>query len=82
MANVVTPTADLVEMIRRAVPIKRWGTEDDIANAALFLASSAASYVHGAILDVDGGITHASPETSRYQSTADMERDPRVRRKG
>lgn len=81
MANVVTPTADLVEMIRRAVPLKRWGTEEDIANGALFLASPAASFVNAVVLEVDGGITHASPETSRYATSADLERDPRVRRK-
>jgi NAD(P)-dependent dehydrogenase (short-subunit alcohol dehydrogenase family) len=82
MANVVSPTQDIVEMIRRAVPLKRWGTEEDIANAALFLASPAASFVHGVILEVDGGVTHASPETPRYDSVAALERDPRVRRKG
>ncbi len=82
MANVVSPTSDIVEMIRRAVPLKRWGTEDDIAQAALFLASPAASFINGVILEVDGGITHASPETSRYASTSEMEADPRVRRKG
>lgn len=81
MANVASPTPDLVEMIRRAVPLKRWGREEDIANGALFLASPAASYINGIILEVDGGITNASPETPRYQSTTDMEADPRVRRK-
>jgi hypothetical protein len=30
---------------------------------------------------VDGGVTIASPETARFQSAADLERDPRVRRK-
>lgn len=81
MANVASPTPELVEMIRRAVPQKRWGREEDIANAALFLASPAASFVNGVILQVDGGITIASPETTRFQSVADLERDPRVRRK-
>jgi NAD(P)-dependent dehydrogenase (short-subunit alcohol dehydrogenase family) len=80
MANVVSPTPQLVEMIRKAVPLKRWGTEDDIASAAAWLASDQASYVHGVILEVDGGVTHASPETSRYDSAEDLERDPRVRR--
>ncbi len=81
MANVVSPTPEIVEMIRRAVPLKRWGTEDDVADAALFLCSDAASYVTWTILEVDGGITRASPETSRYGSAADLEADPRVRRK-
>ncbi len=79
MSHVASPNPQLVEMIRRAAPLKRWGRESDIADAALFLASDAASYVHGAILEVDGGITIASPETSRYDSVEDLMNDPRVR---
>ena len=62
MANVAAPTAELVERITNAVPLRRWGTEDDIADAALFLSSPAASYITGTVLDVDGGVTIASPE--------------------
>lgn len=80
MSNVVSPTPELVEMIRKASPLKRWGKESDIADGALFLASDAASYVNGVILEVDGGITVASPETPRYDSVADLEADPRVRK--
>jgi peroxisomal 2,4-dienoyl-CoA reductase len=46
---------DMKAALERAVPLKRFGTVEDIANAALFLASDAASYVHGAIFVVDGG---------------------------
>lgn len=38
------------------IPLKRLGTPQDIAYAALFLASDAASYITGATLDVNGGI--------------------------
>jgi 2-deoxy-D-gluconate 3-dehydrogenase len=37
------------------IPAGRWGTPEDIAGAAVFLASSAADYVHGTVLAVDGG---------------------------
>ncbi len=37
------------------IPMDRWGTATDIANAALFLASDEAAYITGVILPVDGG---------------------------
>ncbi len=46
---------DMKAKFEAAVPLKRFGTVEDIANAAVFLASDAASYVHGAIFVVDGG---------------------------
>ncbi len=41
--------------VAQAVPLNRLGVPQDIANAALFLVSDAASYVTGVILPVDGG---------------------------
>lgn len=41
--------------ILNRIPACRWGTPEDIAGAAIFLASGAASYVHGFTLAVDGG---------------------------
>jgi 2-deoxy-D-gluconate 3-dehydrogenase len=41
--------------IRERIPYGRWGRAEDIAGAALFLASPAAEYVHGVVLPVDGG---------------------------
>lgn len=43
--------------IRRRIPLGEMGRPEDIADAALFLSSPAASYVNGAILYVDGGWT-------------------------
>jgi NAD(P)-dependent dehydrogenase (short-subunit alcohol dehydrogenase family) len=37
-------------------PLKRFGTPQDVANAALFLASDEAAYITGAALNVDGGM--------------------------
>ena len=41
--------------ILERTPLGRWGTPDDIAGPALFLASDAARFVTGAVLPVDGG---------------------------
>lgn len=41
--------------ILERIPAGRWGAPDDLAGAALFLASSASDYVNGHILAVDGG---------------------------
>ena len=37
------------------IPAGRWGEASDLGGAAVFLASSASDYVHGAIIPVDGG---------------------------
>lgn len=37
------------------IPAGRWGDASDLGGAAVFLASSASDYVHGAIIPVDGG---------------------------
>jgi peroxisomal 2,4-dienoyl-CoA reductase len=42
--------------VLRQCPMGRMGTVDDIANAALYLTSDAASYVNGVTLVVDGGL--------------------------
>ena len=41
----------------RGIPLGRVGTPEEVANVVVFLASEAASYVHGAIVPVEGGLT-------------------------
>ena len=41
---------------RDAIPLKRGGTPQDVANACLFLASDLSAYVTGQVLNVDGGM--------------------------
>jgi 2-deoxy-D-gluconate 3-dehydrogenase len=41
--------------ITARTPARRWGKPEDLAGAALFLASPASDFVHGVILPVDGG---------------------------
>lgn len=41
---------------RDAIPLKRGGTPEDVANLALFLASDMASYITGQVVSVDGGM--------------------------
>ncbi|GGD07430.1 2-dehydro-3-deoxy-D-gluconate 5-dehydrogenase KduD [Aureimonas glaciei] len=41
--------------ILKRIPAGRWGEASDIGGTAVFLASAAARYVHGAVIPVDGG---------------------------
>jgi NAD(P)-dependent dehydrogenase (short-subunit alcohol dehydrogenase family) len=79
MANVASPTQDIVDKITKAIPLKRWGTEEDIAKTAMFLSTDASSYITGTIIETDGGVTIASPEGAEID-TAGLTNDPRVRR--
>lgn len=44
------------DLVMTRTPAGRWGRPEDVANAALFLASAASDFVNGHILFVDGGI--------------------------
>ena len=47
---------EVVKEWRNAIPLKRGGTPEDVANACLFLASDMAHYITGQTLNVDGGM--------------------------
>lgn len=81
MDNVIATMPGVKERITASTPLRRWGTHQDIADAALFLASDASSYVTGTILDVDGGITINSAG-SEERDAIDFKDDPRVKGPG
>jgi NAD(P)-dependent dehydrogenase (short-subunit alcohol dehydrogenase family) len=57
MADWITSRPDALREFEADVPARRIGTVDDIAGAVSFLASADASYTHGCVLVVDGGVT-------------------------
>lgn len=63
----------LGKMVADSVPLKRMGSTDDIANAALFLASPLASYISGVVLPVDGAWSLAGFGAAMEQLVAVME---------
>jgi NAD(P)-dependent dehydrogenase (short-subunit alcohol dehydrogenase family) len=50
---------DHAEAVAARIPSGRIGTAEDMAGAAIFLASRAGDYVVGSTITVDGGVTHA-----------------------
>ena len=49
---------------RRRVPLRRYGDPEEVAHAVLSLALPAASFVNGAVLVVDGGMTAQNTGTA------------------
>ena len=44
------------EAMLEAIPMKRYGQPEDIANTVAFLVSDQASYITGQVISVDGGM--------------------------
>lgn len=58
---IVTPMTDVIrddikDKIKEKIPMKEFGAPEDIANAALYLASEESRYVTGAVINVNGGM--------------------------
>jgi 7-alpha-hydroxysteroid dehydrogenase len=59
LETVLTNDAIVTEMVDKT-PLRRLGSPEDIAVGALYLASDAASWVTGKIIEIDGGLEEAN----------------------
>jgi 2-dehydro-3-deoxy-D-gluconate 5-dehydrogenase len=55
MTSALRSDAERAEALLVRIPAGRWGEPEDLKGAVVYLASDAASYVHGATIPVDGG---------------------------
>jgi NAD(P)-dependent dehydrogenase (short-subunit alcohol dehydrogenase family) len=51
----LAPTPEARHAIEQNIPLRRYGTKDELADLALFLSSDAASFITGAVYVCDGG---------------------------
>ena len=56
LSDALSKDDELSKEWQRRTPLRRIGTPDEVAGAAVFLASDASSYVTGEVLVVDGGV--------------------------
>jgi 2-keto-3-deoxy-L-fuconate dehydrogenase len=57
--RLVDEAGESLDALRRRQPLGRLGTPDEVARAALYLASDEAAFVTGSVLTIDGGLTAA-----------------------
>ncbi len=57
----LAPTEEARRRVEQSIPLRRYGTKDELADLALFLSSGAASYITGAVFPCDGGQSLTRP---------------------
>jgi gluconate 5-dehydrogenase len=57
LTQTLVDNAEFTQWLVNRTPSRRWGNVEDLAGAAVFLASPASDFVNGHILYVDGGVT-------------------------
>jgi len=74
MTRGISSMPEVYDSLRRRIPLQRWGRPEEIAAVIGFLTSADASFVNGAIIPVDGGITASTgqflPRESALESTS------------
>ena len=66
---------EMIERVRSAVPLGRWGEPEDIARMVAWLASPAADWMTGEVIRVSGGLEGVSAAPPRRTSADDDEND-------
>ena len=56
-SNLSDPNFDEHFFLTKGTPLRRWGQPVEVAKAAMFFASDLSSYINGAVMTADGGIT-------------------------
>jgi NAD(P)-dependent dehydrogenase (short-subunit alcohol dehydrogenase family) len=56
---------EMIERVRKSIPLGRWGEPEDIANLVTFLVSPAAAWITGEVIRVSGGLEGVSATPPR-----------------